>query len=525
MDLKFVDASALPERVLNSAEGAKIKDSLVAIKQRLGENLETCTLFPNAGHVDYGTGEVLNGVIYSFRKGTPMNDILPFVGPLNQSLTVYNLGQVEQSKIDECKEKHWKDIVDPPSAKGSGLPGRGENVHDKIDFISAYRKGEQDSATHWQNSMGSHYQAHAIIAKNNMGENKLLFAGGHQSLDNSVRKMISSQSSINIEDLADNDHCSLTPCSATPNLRVAKQLQVINQNQMAGKIMNALGVSSFAEENLTGFSSPVNASYRAFYNTVQEDNRDCKKYQTYSLSQGVLDTILDVKTDNATKNMKTMYMVETPLNFHQICVYKELSNGVRFFPLTTGHSELADFGTKKAERDRLADSVHYTGVSCLHNMRNLSFQPYDPTFKLSASSLFGSKGYAVVGSDQSFTGDIATVSGRDPRNVSVQDFIKCTSHLSPEAIVNAPVSSDSVKLIVDTFPHVLDTLSDATKAANVTENPQNSVDLDLTRVLKKDPQSAHYMQFPVKALRIADKLQKVAVENDVIPMGMQKKNF
>ncbi len=188
-------------------------------------------------------------------------------------------------------------------------------------------------------------------------------------------------------------------------------------------------------------------------------------------------------------------VIENPKKAHELSIHKEHMDKVCYFPITTGSSEFASVGMTDKDRSAIRDSVHWTGVSSIHNIGHLSFQPYDPKLKLSTNALFGNHGYAIVASDQPLDAVMSSINAFDPRNLSVDEYLKYTQHLEDNAVVKAPVSSAPVELIFKTFPQVLETL-----------RSEGIERLDLFEVMKTDDESPHFIQFPVGSLRIAKKV-------------------
>lgn len=77
------------------------------MKQKIGLALVKVTLMPNAGHVHYGTGEIFNGAVYFVTKGTNLADIMPFLGPLYQRISTFDLDPLSDKCIKKCASD-WK---------------------------------------------------------------------------------------------------------------------------------------------------------------------------------------------------------------------------------------------------------------------------------------------------------------------------------------------------------------------------------------------------------------------------------
>jgi hypothetical protein len=511
VQFNFVDFSRVPQRILNSAEGARIKERLSQIKAALGNNLERVELYPNAGHVNFGSGEVLNGVIYHVKRGTPAQALLPFLGPLYQHFSVFNLGTIDDSKLQECKSKNWDNIIDPPCARGSGISGYGRNAYDCYDLVELYQQRGKTEGKQWATSLGSYYPGYAITAKNKFGQAKLVLAGGHEQLHSKLARAIVGRTDMKIEDVADRNFTLDMESSLSLTIKSVKDLQIINHSHIAAKVMTALGLANFQSDPYSGFSTPVPVAYSCFYNTIHESVRQRgAQAQTFAITQGNVDTSLDLTESGATE-MTSLYMIENPKRVHELSVYREYIDKVRYFPITTGSSEFAVLGMSEKDRIEIRDNAHWTGISTIHNIGQISYQPYDPTLKINTNMLFGGHGYAVVASDQALEGVMYSVTGFDPKDLTVDDYLKYTQHLNESAIVKAPVNSAPVNLIFQTFPHVLDTLK-----------TQGVDKLELFQVVKGDDQSSHYVQFPVATLRLAQHVSKMPLNVESLTLGQPK---
>lgn len=165
---------------------------------------------------------------------------------------------------------------------------------------------------------------------------------------------------------------------------------------------------------------------------------------------------------------------------------------MRYFPLTTGCSELHNTGMTEKDRVALKNGIRWTGVLGIHNAADLFYQPYDTTLKMHTNQLFSDQQFALVESDVSMEGVLFTVVGLDPRPLTAEDYLRHTQHLDAEHIVSAPTNSAAVKMIFDTFPSVLDELK-----------KQGIEGIELFKLVKTDDVSNHFVQFPIGSLRIA----------------------
>lgn len=507
-ELNFVDFSRVPTRIWNSAEGARVRERLSQVKKALGNNLEKVDLYPNVGHVSFGTGEVLNGLNYHIKRGTPVTDILPFLGPLYQHFSVFNFGAIEDSKLEGCK-KEWADIIDPPAARGSGIPGYGVNVQEQIDLVELCQKRGDAKEKQWFTSLGTYYPGYAIVSKDKLGQVKLVLAGGHEQLHKKLAMSITQ--GLKIEDIADRNFTLDMDNSLGLTIKTIKDLQAVNHSHIAAKVMSTLGLGKY--QGTTGFSTPVPIPYSCFYNTIHESTRQRgTQAQTFTITQGVVDTSADL-TEVGASDLVRLYMIESPKKIHELNIYREFLDKVRYFPITTGSSEVASFGMSEKDKIDVRNNVHWTGISSVHNIGNISYQPYDPTLKSYTNMLFGGDAYAVVASDQPLDGIIYSVTGFDPTGLSVDNYLDYTSHLPDDAVVKAPVTSAPIKLIFDTFPRVLDVLK-----------AQRAPSQELFKVVQTNDQSAHYVQFPLGALRVANKVAQQEHKTNVPSSGLERIN-
>lgn len=491
----FVDRSLVPARVWGK-DASYITERLRQMKESLGVNLVKTVLYPNVGHVTYGTGESLGGAVHYFKRGTPVSAILPFIGPLYQHTSVFNLGKLSDEKIKSSSDA-WNLAIDPPQTRGSGIPGVGLN--DSSDLIQSYIQRGKVNAE-WSTSLGTKYPALAGIYRSPDGQCKLFITGGHEAIHMNLLTTIASKKDLKIEDLADRKFALESESSMNQVISAVKDMQKINHSFMASKILAIFGDSrtaKVASDPYTNFESPVELSYSCFVNTVHEAQKQKGSVaEVYALTQGVVDTQTDIEVVDRNSDKLNLYLVESPLRVHELQVNREYLNLVHYFPLTTGSSEKHN-GMADSDRDTLKAGLSWTGVLGIHNAADLYYQPYDTTLKLHTNALFSNQCFAIVDSDIAMEGVIYTVTGLDARPLTTEDYLNHTQHLGAEEIVRAPATSAPVKMIFDTFPTVLDELK-----------KQGRKTVELFKVIKTDDVSNHFVQFPIGSLRIAQEYAK-----------------
>lgn len=502
--LDFVNFSRVPDRVLNSAEGAHIKARLTQMKQDLGSNLLKVELFPNAGHVTCGSGEVLSGAVYIVKSGTPLNKLMAYLGPLYQHATAINLGKVSDEAVDRCK-KAWKDIIDVPSARGSGHPELGVNVHAEHDILEQYRNRGNNSEASWFTSIGNNYPSFAMLLKNQYGDRKLLLAGGHDHLNSKLLDSIGENTKI--EDIAEKNYSFENGSNLHSLIQDIKNLQKINHSAIALNVMNALEGKPTTEKQNT-FKSQLNLNYSCFFNTVHEITRSRNpQQQVFAIAQGLVDVSTDVSSSDP-KNMD-LFMIENPKRAHQISLHKEeIKNVVKYFPITTGSSVMSNIGMADSEKESLSQGVHTCGISSVHDFRATSFQPYDVALKNCTNLLFGGKAYSVISGEQSMEADVTLIHGMDPRNITTKNTLDLTKHLDDHTKIALPANSEPIRKIFDTFPKVVEDLK------------QNGRKIQLFNMIQTHDESPYFVQLPVGALRHATRMsQENKKENKKLQFG------
>jgi len=356
----------------------------------------------------------------------------------------------------------------------------------------------------WFTSLGTEYPSYSILGKNKTGDVQLVISGGHRQLQKQIANLVDSTPGICIEDVTDRRNSYDSSTTICDTIKIVKQLQGLNHSVMASRVITALNNGPVKVDACTGVTAPVKCPYSCFYNTIHEVPGS---NGTFAITQGVVDTGLDLSTDQG--NTPTLYMIESPQKYHRLTIERNFSN-VRYFPITTGSCQF-DIGMNEKDSQDIYSNTHVTGISSLHNLVRTSFQPYDGNWKESISPVFGRTGYAIVGSDEPFNAILSSTSGMDPRVHTIADYLALTKNMSDDAMIRAPVNSSPVQLIFNTFPGVLDTLKD-----NGISN------VSLAEILRTDGESPHYSNFKIGALRIANEISQNKKETSTLEYGMKK---
>lgn len=481
------DNTRVPQRVWD-AEGDAITQTVNKVREAMGEALLGVVCYPNVGHVSCGTSQVLNGVVYHLARGAPLNTMLPFLGPMYQRVSVFNLGQLGESTKNLSKQ--WKDIIDPPAARGSGVPDVGINVHSHVDLVENYEGRTKDLGDGWYTSLGAAYPSYAGVYNTATGQHKLVIAGGHEQLHRRLTNDILTRTNCTVEDVADRALGLEAANSLTPLVKGIKEVQGVNHSLMAAKVLRAmnLGNKDLPSEPFKAFNMPISADYACFYNTVREEPFSLGR--VYTISQGVADVSVDVVSSAKNKECISLYMFESPAHLQEFSVQASLADKLRFFPITTGCGVT---GTRLTDKER--STLALTGVSNVHEAGYLSYRPCDANMRVSLGGLLGQHGWAAVMHQEDLAGVAYGVTSMDPRRHTPADCLKYTEHLKAEDMISMPTRSAPVKLIFNTFPNVRE------------EMMKQGKDIPLAKVLPEDSASPHFTRFPRGALMIAQQIR------------------
>lgn len=488
----FLNTSKVPSDVISRKDWNSILNIADQMKETLGNFLVEIDMYPNVSMINRGSKKILDGVIYHVRNGTPCSKLLPFLGPLFQNMSVFELNGIDEKKLNDKREE-LIGVLDHHNARGNGNTNEKDKPNHLEDILDSYDNKDKKDKIIWYTSFGSKYPGYVLITDGEQdGKNKLLICGGHSRLDFDLVKLSRDK---NIENLDEDNYKINGSDELSSKIDEVKKVQIVNHSKIA------LDIKSVTEDKKThqtgehhDFNIEMKSEWSCFYNTVRKVKDESGDSSIYSVTQGVFDfSNADLRREN---NIE-FYIIESPNEILKLKYDQTYFEDINFFPINTGVylvSEDSERNDVNMDNVKKSSSI---GHGSFTQLGNLNYRKYDKLFKKSLDVLLKGDAYSASMGDVHLKTIKSYLTDVDVSGLSTENLLFNTKHLDNNESVSIPLRSQTVREIVDNIDTMIQMLQD-----------RGIKNVDLLSMLKKDSKSDFYVVIPINLVRILSKLKK-----------------